>query len=99
MLDKKNIGQDLKSNLIDRMKSGPVSISTDGSNDEKSKQFPLVVRTVGQDGLVNSELLAVPVVKGSATGENIFHVIEKVLSAHQIPRGKTAFHLAQVMRM
>ena len=35
-----------KSSLVQRMHTGPYTISTDGSNDADAKQFPLVVRTV-----------------------------------------------------
>lgn len=56
--------------LEERMKSGPFTISTDGSNDNISKQYPMVVRTIDPNsGLVNSELLSVPICTESATGE------------------------------
>ena len=59
--------------LSERMKSNPFSVSTDGSNDATSKQYPIVVRTLNPDtGLVDSELLSVPVCAEAATGENIF---------------------------
>lgn len=79
-----NLAQDTKNKLINAMKLGPFTLSTDGSNDERSKQFPLVIRT--SDGeMVSSELLCVPTVQGSATGENIFSVIDAVFSSHGIP--------------
>eukprot|EP00745_Piridium_sociabile_P015859 TRINITY_DN23683_c0_g2_i1.p1 TRINITY_DN23683_c0_g2~~TRINITY_DN23683_c0_g2_i1.p1 ORF type:complete len:488 (+),score=133.55 TRINITY_DN23683_c0_g2_i1:473-1936(+) len=68
------------------MKTGPFTVSTDGSNDADSKQFPLVIRTVNTvTGLVMSELLGVPVLNGSATGENIFNLIDAEFKARDIP--------------
>lgn len=62
-----------RSDLSKRMRSGPFSISTDGSNDDTSKQFPLVIRSINPATMaVNSELLSVPVCNGSATGKTIF---------------------------
>ena len=62
------------------------SISTDGSNDRKAeKPFPIVVRTVHPETFkVRSEVLAVPTVEGSASGENIFKVIETELGSHDV---------------
>ena len=58
-----------KKDISERMRTGPFTISTDGSNDAKSKQFPLVVRTVDPvTSTVNSELLSIPICKESATG-------------------------------
>ena len=46
------------------------TVSTDGSNDAQDKQYPLVVRTVDpSSGLVNSELLSVPLCNNVATGK------------------------------
>lgn len=54
--------------LTDRMLSGPFTISTDGSNDAVSKQFP-VERVLDPTSMcVNSELLSVPICHESATG-------------------------------
>jgi len=44
-------------NLVQRMRNGPFTVSTDGSNDNISKQFPVVVRTGDPNAhMVNSEL-------------------------------------------
>ena len=55
----------------------PFTVSTDGSNDDGSgnKQFLIVVRTFDQHD-VRSDVLAIPVCKGSATGENIFRLLD-----------------------
>ena len=79
------LARDTKDILIKQMKTGPFSLSTDGSNDDKSKQFPLVVRTIGEDGKVTSQLLSIPVVHGSATGEAISRVIESAMEKDAIP--------------
>ena len=51
----------------------------------KVKQFPLVIRSVDQDtGLVNSELLSLPVCIGSAAGKNIFQLLDEELSARNL---------------
>ena len=57
--------------LVERMKSQPFTISTDGSNDKGGeKLFPLFVRTVNPDTMeVRSDALSVPAIEGSATGE------------------------------
>lgn len=53
-----------------RMKNGPFTLSTDGSNDERSKQYPVVFRTFEKTlGSVNSEHLSVPICEGLATGK------------------------------
>ena len=70
--------------LVQRMKNGPFSLSTDGSNDQNAKQFPLVVRSLSEDGKVTSELLSVPVVTGSATGEVIFRAIEAEFEKYEL---------------
>ena len=52
--------------------------STDDSNDAKSKQYQLVVRTKDTEtSLVNSEVLAIPACTESATGKNIFNLVDK----------------------
>ncbi|XP_021346237.1 uncharacterized protein LOC110445779 [Mizuhopecten yessoensis] len=72
--------------LAERMKMRPFTISTDGSNDEKSKQYPIVVRTLDtKTGTVNSELLSIPICKGSATGEAIFNMMDTALQERGIP--------------
>ena len=65
----KELAHMTRGELADRMRSGPFTISTDGSNDETSKQFPLVIRTVdSKTKAVNSELLSIPICNDSATG-------------------------------
>ena len=57
--------------IAERMRTGPYTVSTDGSNDcgTGSKQFPLVVRAINKEtGLIESQLLALPVCNGPATG-------------------------------
>lgn len=67
--------------LANRMRSGPFTLSTDGSNDAGSKQFPIVIRTLNPDTkLVTSEVLSVPVCYGSATGLPDFMSVLLLLS-------------------
>lgn len=82
----KEMSEIKKEDLITRMKHGPYTISTDGSNDTQSKQYPIVVRSFNQkSGQVNSELLSVPICDGAATGENIFNLVDKELNNNKIP--------------
>lgn len=65
----KHLAATAKLTLSDRMRTGPF-ISTDGSNDVDAKKFPIVVRTFNEEpGQVCSELLAMPVCQGSASGK------------------------------
>jgi hypothetical protein len=65
----KELAHKISHTLAERMKSGPFTLSTDGSNDEKSKQYPVVIRTLDmKSGSVNSDLLSVPICEGSASG-------------------------------
>lgn len=71
--------------IVKRMRIGPFTLSTDGSNDMgSSKLFPLVVRTVSETG-VNSEVVSVPQCEGSATGEKIFSLIDNFFQVNSIP--------------
>ena len=67
----KELASNRQHSLIERMKSAPFTISTDGSTDQAGeKTFPIVVRTVDPDTFrVSSELLSLPELHGSATGE------------------------------
>ena len=58
----------IKEDIVDEMKRGPFSLATDGSNDAKDKQFPIVVTTVSEFGL-RTRLLSVPVLSVAATGK------------------------------
>ncbi|GFO30261.1 conserved oligomeric Golgi complex subunit 2 [Plakobranchus ocellatus] len=74
-----------KESLVARMKTGPFTISTDGSNDmEKGKLFPLVVRTVSDEG-VKSEVLSVLELHDSATGKRIFECVSNIMQTKEIP--------------
>ncbi|GFO03018.1 hypothetical protein PoB_002952300 [Plakobranchus ocellatus] len=64
------LSADQQKTLFGGLQKGPFSTSTDGSNDTAGdKQFSLLVRSVGKNLTLQSELLAVPTCKGSATGE------------------------------
>jgi hypothetical protein len=65
-----------RDDLVKRMREGPFTISTDDSNDNISKQFPMVVRTLDLKSVgVNSELLSVSICDESATGMFSLHEI------------------------
>lgn len=76
----------VKSNLIERMRNQPFTMSTDGSNDSDSKLFPIVIRSFDEDaGEVRSDVLSVPNCKEAATGKNIFELMNSELIAANIP--------------
>ena len=52
----KHLAQETKESIADRCKAVPFSISTDRSNDQKNKQFPVVISLPGPFG-VTQELL------------------------------------------
>ena len=75
----KELTKNQQATLVEKMKPRPFSPSTDSSNDKKSKQFLLMVWCGNNDGKIMSELFSVPVCEASATGENIFHLIQNAL--------------------
>ncbi|KAK7476106.1 hypothetical protein BaRGS_00032660 [Batillaria attramentaria] len=82
----RKLADSCRSELIERMKKGPFTISTDGSNDANDKMFPIVVRTLDLDaGIVQSEMLSLPFLSDRATGENIFQLIRRELEGAGIP--------------
>ncbi|KAL8561910.1 hypothetical protein ACOMHN_046700 [Nucella lapillus] len=75
--------------LAGEMKARPFSIATDGSNEGEKKQFPLVIRSFskGDDGSlepVTTQLLALRDCEGSATGKNIFELVDAELQAQGV---------------
>ena len=55
--------------MVADMMSGPFSIATDGSNDTKDKQFPLVVSTLCPQEGVKTRVMSVPILTEAATGK------------------------------
>ena len=81
----KDLSSKHKALLVDRMKSGPFSLATDGSNDSNAKLFPIVVRTVNPVTLsVVAEVVSLPVLEDSATGKNIFDLLDSLLRENDI---------------
>ena len=58
----------IKEEIVEKMKTGPFSFATDGSNDSKDKQFPIVVTTICPEEGVKVNLLSVPVLTVAGTG-------------------------------
>ena len=82
----KELARGQQHSLADRMRTAAFTLSTDGSNDDKSKQFPLVIRSVDVNtGLVTSQLLSIPICERSATGEHIFQLLEADLASRNVP--------------
>ena len=63
------------------LETQPYSLSTDGSNDQRDKQFPVVITNVGESG-VRQHLLTVPILYDSAT---VFKLSSKELTDRNIP--------------
>ena len=67
------------------MKSGPFSLATDGSNHSNTKLFPIVFRTVNPVTLsVVAEVVSLPILEDSATGKNIFDLLDSLLRENDI---------------
>lgn len=66
----KTLAEHVRDDLVGKMKKNPFSIATDGSNDQRNKQYPIVVTNVGSHG-VETSLLCVSILKDDSTGEVI----------------------------
>ena len=88
----KACSNDSKEQLIQRMKQGPFILGTDGSQQGGVKYFPIVVRSLNNDGnRIQNELLSLPSCSESATGEAIFLSLTmslKIMTLH----GRIACH-------
>ncbi|XP_033726452.1 uncharacterized protein LOC117316076 [Pecten maximus] len=63
---------DSTKHICDLMRSSAYSIATDGSNDNEYKLYPIVVRVYDpSSGMIEVNLLSIPNLVGSSTGENI----------------------------
>ncbi|KAL8598431.1 hypothetical protein ACOMHN_032708 [Nucella lapillus] len=71
--------------LAEQMKIGPFIIGTDGSQEGTEKFYPIVLRTLTPAGTITTELLANPTCDESATGENIFGLLDRCLGRYDIP--------------
>lgn len=68
------------------MQTQPFSLATDASNDyEDVKLFPICVRLLNGNGQIVSVLLEIKELNKSASGENIFGVLDDALKVHKIP--------------
>ena len=82
----KCLAEDVEDDIVVKMKSGPYCLSTDGSNDQRNKQFPVVISLPNSDGHgVHQSLLSVPILKDRGTGENIFKVVYSEITKRGIP--------------
>ena len=81
----KTLAQDRTDTLVEALKNGPFSVSTDGSNDDY-KLYPIVVRYFNSEvGKISTSLLALPCLKGDSTGVNIANLIISEFSKKSIP--------------
>ena len=59
------------------------SLSTDGSNDNADKFYPVILQYLNSSGMPQTSLLSVPTVKEvSATGRNIYNTLNSELEKH-----------------
>ena len=85
----KHLATDVKHSIESAMKSGLYCISTDGSNDQRDKQFPLVVSTIEENG-IEMRLLCLPVLKEAATGDYflcylfVFSFLDSTISIYNV---------------
>ena len=66
------------------MRSGPFIIGTDGSQEGRVKLFSMVIRYIDQNGEITTKLVANPTCSESATGDNIFHLIDETFSSMDV---------------
>ena len=72
--------------IVQIVKTSAYSIATDGSNDVDAKQYPIVINFFSEiDQCIVSRVFAVPVCTGRATGENIYNLINDVITSRNIP--------------
>lgn len=64
---------DMKSDLRQRIRSGPFTIQTDGSNEQRDKMYPVVITTATPTG-VSTELLSVPTLNLQEPSTGIFFI-------------------------
>jgi hypothetical protein len=80
----KACASDNKTDLAESMKNGPFVIGTDGSQEGGDKLFPIVVRVLGSNNTIRTELLSTPSCEESASGENIFRLLDDELKELEI---------------
>eukprot|EP00057_Strongylocentrotus_purpuratus_P020198 XP_011674672.1 PREDICTED: uncharacterized protein LOC105443327 [Strongylocentrotus purpuratus] len=84
----RTLGQEAKADLVDKLRTEPFSISTDGSSDRGCEEqlYPIIVRYYDADiGRVVSCLLEIATTKERSTGKNIFLLMDGVLKENNIP--------------
>ena len=80
----KELGADSKAELAQCMQRGPFVLGTDGSQEGEEKYFPIVVSALDPEGNIKTELLSVPTCETSATGENIFGLLDSELKVFDL---------------
>jgi hypothetical protein len=80
------LGNREKEKVVASLQNGPLSISTDGSNQSDSKLYLIVVTFHNSEkNQIQSYLLSVPVLEGDATGNNIGNLLLDNLKSNSIP--------------
>lgn len=84
-----SMSKDRAESIVDCIKDKPFALSSDGSNNQSDKFYPIVISYVNASGDVKTGLLGVPTVEeSSCTGLNIYRVIKNKLSEHGLNLAK-----------
>nr|XP_042912499.1 zinc finger BED domain-containing protein 5-like [Parasteatoda tepidariorum] len=82
----KSLAETTQNNLCSIMRNGKFSLATDGSNSSGDKLFPLVVTFFDDtNGRIKTTLFSLPKLDKDGTGENIFMLLDSVLSKNSVP--------------
>ena len=80
----KEMASESKKSLVNHLKNTVFSISVDGSNDSDSQLYPIVAIYKNKEGRTENSLLALPVLAGKSTGQNIGNLVIETLSSKGI---------------
>jgi hypothetical protein len=77
-------GAKTSARIAELVRNDVFSLSTDGSNDNKDKFYPVVLTHV-EEGKIKQSLLSIPTVNEiSSTGENIFKTLDSEIKKHNL---------------
>ena len=82
------MGENVQNEIVQCIKDKPYSISSDGSNDQSDKFYPLVITFVNDSGEIKHGLDVPTVEESTCTGQNIFNVISSSLSKYGLNLSK-----------
>lgn len=77
------MSRDVVQDIEEEMRTGPFCFATDGSNDARDKQFPVVFTSSSMG--VKVRLLRMTTLSESATAQNINNMLTRELEKRRIP--------------